>query len=92
LNKQDKNMNNKIGTYLIGLGTVLLTATQVSADPFLSSVTAGAQSPATIAAGASVTYLISITTNVTDASGPFSFADLNVVNYSSRFYRAALPH
>jgi hypothetical protein len=59
-------MKKQIAT-CFGLGAVLLMVSNVWADPFISSVTVGAQSPATLAAGASATYSISLTK--TNSSG-----------------------
>ena len=54
-------MKDQTAKYLIGLGTMLLLPSLVSADPFMSSVTLGSQTPANITAGDSATYSISIT-------------------------------
>jgi hypothetical protein len=50
-------------------------------QPYVLQATANLASPA----------WTPITTNTTDATGLFSFADLNATSFSSQFYRAALP-
>jgi urocanate hydratase len=100
----DGNSPNNLtgtGTLTVGNGSV----GSIQAPIILSISLVGGQTPNLVISGsAHQPYVIqattdlanpswtSITTNLTDATGLFAFADQGAMNLRSRFYRAALPH
>ena len=85
---------------LLGLAALLACVGNLSAEPFISSVTVSSQSPETINPAyvlEATTDLVApawtlITTQMTGADGLFSYTDSDAPNYSTRIYRATLPY